>query len=188
MYTEIVVKKRAVSPFSALTLLKRIIWGLIENSIFRFSPRNFHNWRCFLPRLFGAKIGIGVHIYPGVTCWAPWNIEIGNHVGIADGVNLYSQDKIKIGEFSVISQNTYICCGSHDYRSVSFDLITRPISIGNNCWLAAGVFIHPGVILPPGVVIGARSVVVNNMPAWSVCAGNPCSFIKHYEKQNYESN
>jgi putative colanic acid biosynthesis acetyltransferase WcaF len=57
-------------------------------------------------------------------------------------------------------------------------LIWAPITVGAECWVAAGAFIAPGVDIGDGAVIGARSVVTKTMPAWMVCAGNPCRPLK----------
>jgi putative colanic acid biosynthesis acetyltransferase WcaF len=173
-----IINSRANSPFSFKNKVGRVLWKMIEKTLFRWSPRPFFGWRRFLLRLFGAKIGKGVHIYPGVMCWAPWNIEVGSHTGIADGVTLYSQDKIVIGSRCVISQGAHLCTGTHDYKTPFYKLITKPIVIKDYCWIAAEAFIHPGVIINEGVVVGARSVVLSALPEWSVCAGNPCVLLK----------
>jgi len=145
---------------------------------FRFSPKPFHGWRRGVLKLFGAKIGRAVHIYPGVKIWAPWNLEILDHAGIASGVNLYSQGKITIGRFTVVSQGSHICAGTHDYETPGFPLITKPIVIGDYSWVAADVFIHPGVTIGEGSVIGARSVVARDIPEWKIAVGFPCEVIK----------
>jgi putative colanic acid biosynthesis acetyltransferase WcaF len=176
--------------FSLYNRLYRFLWSIVSSTLFRYSPRPFHKWRSFLLKCFGAKIGNGVHIYPRVIIWAPWNLEIEDQCGIGDGAILYSQDKIKIGYRAVVSQGAYLCTGTHDYKSFGLPLITRPINIGNFAWVAAEAFIHPGVTLGDGCVVGARSVVLKDMPAWSVCTGNPCQFVKHYKKiedENYKN-
>jgi acetyltransferase-like isoleucine patch superfamily enzyme len=48
---------------------------------------------------------------------------------------------------------------SHDFAKDSFDLITRPIEIGDTCWIAAQAFIGPGAVLPPGTMVKAGEVV-----------------------------
>ncbi len=164
--------------FSLKNRIARVIWGVVQVSLFRLSPKPMHSWRSFLLRLFGATIGKGVHVYPGVKIWAPWNLDLGEECGIANGAILYSQGKITIGSRTVISQGSHLCAGTHDYNVPGFPLITKPINIGNNAWVAAEAFIHPGVSIADGCVIGARSVVVNNMPAWTVCGGHPCKPIK----------
>ena len=164
--------------FTLRNRLGRIVWGLTSFLLFRFSPKPLHAWRSFLLRCFGAKVGHGVHVYPGVKIWAPWNLELADESGIASGVILYSQGKITIGKRTVVSQGAHLVTGTHDYSDVGFPLITKPIRIGDYAWIATEAFIHPGVTIGAGCVIGARSVVNRDMPAWMVCAGHPCKPLK----------
>ncbi|QMU27434.1 LbetaH domain-containing protein [Adhaeribacter radiodurans] len=164
--------------FSIGNRLARVVWNLVAILFFRFSPRTFHWWRSFLLRTFGAKIGKGVHVYPKVKIWAPWNLELGSECGIANGVILYSQGKITIGTRAVLSQGAHLITGTHDYTKIGFPLITKPINVGNYVWIAAEAFVHPGVTIGDGCVIGARSVVTKDMPIWMVCSGFPCKPIK----------
>lgn len=142
-----------------------------------------HRWRVFLLRCFGAKIGRDCHVYPGVFVWAPWNLSFGDYVGVADGVTLYSVDRIEIGDYAVISQGSHLCCGTHDYNNANFQLIAKPIVIGKRAWICAEVFIHPGVEIATGVVVGARSVVSKNLLSpWRVYTGNPCRQVAERNK------
>ncbi len=54
----------------------------------------------------------------------------------------------------------------------------KPVHIGNNCWLGAGVTVCPGVTIGDGCVIGAGSVVTKDIPPMSFAAGNPCRVIR----------
>lgn len=54
----------------------------------------------------------------------------------------------------------------------------RPITIGNNCWLAANVTVCGGVAIGEGAVIGAGSVVTRDIPAGVFAAGNPCRALR----------
>ena len=166
------------ASFSLKNRLARLFWNCIYLFFFRFSPRPLHRWRSFLLRCFGAKVGKGVHIYPAVKIWAPWNLEVGDQTGVADGVNLYNQGKMILGNRVVISQGSHLVAGTHDYTDPGFPLITKPIIIHDHVWVAAEAFIHPGVTIGEGAVIGARSVVTKDMPAWMVCAGHPCVPVK----------
>ena len=179
--------------FSLKNRISRVLWGVVATFLFRFSPRPLHGWRSFLLRMFGATIGHGVHVYPGVKIWAPWNLDLGDECGIASGAILYSKGKITIGRKAVISQGAQLCSGTHDYNDPGFKLITMPIFIGDHAWVAADAFVHPGITIGEGCVIGARSVVTKDMPHWMVCAGHPCKPIKertlipdnHKRKTNY---
>ncbi|MCA1763924.1 MAG: putative colanic acid biosynthesis acetyltransferase [Flavobacteriales bacterium] len=164
--------------FSLKNRLGRLIWNIFYIVGFRYSPRPFHGWRAQMLRTFGADVGKGVHIYPGAKIWAPWNLKLGDRCGIADGTILYSQGLITVGKNAVVSQGAHICAGTHDYTVPGFPLQTAPIRIEDYAWIAAEVFVHPGVTISEGAVIGARSVVNSDMPAWMVCAGFPCKPIK----------
>jgi putative colanic acid biosynthesis acetyltransferase WcaF len=158
--------------------MKRALWSFVSFFVFEYSPKPFHAWRSFILRCFGAKVGRGVHVYPKVKIWAPWNLELLDECGIANEVILYSQDKIVIGRRSVISQGTHLCTGTHDYSKPGFPLITMPIYIGDDVWIASETFVHPGISIGSGSVIGARSVVVKDMPKRMICTGHPCTPIK----------
>lgn len=169
--------------FSLNNRLKRLVWNFVYLLLFRLSPRPCHRWRVLLLRLFGARVGLHCHVYSGVKIWAPWNLMLGDNVGIADGVILYSMDRIEIGDYSVISQGSHLCGGTHDYNSENFQLLAKPIVIGKRVWVCAEVFIHPGITVPDGVVIGARSVVNKNIQQpWKVYAGNPCREVSDRKK------
>jgi putative colanic acid biosynthesis acetyltransferase WcaF len=171
------------ASFSLKNRFSRVLWGVVEVLFFRYTPKPLHKWRAFILRLFGAKVGKGVHVYPGAKIWAPWNIELGNECGVASGAILYSQGKITIGQRAVISQGAQLCSGTHDYTHPGFPLVTSPINIGDQAWIAADAFVHPGVTVGNGCVIGARSVVIKDMPEWMVCAGHPCKPIKERKLQ-----
>ena len=170
--------------FSLRNRLGRILWGIVYIILFRPSPRPLHAWRAWLLRRFGARVGRGAHVYPGVQIWAPWNLEIREEAGVGSGAILYSQGRITIGRRAVISQGAHLCAGTHDYNQPGFPLVTQPIVIGNHAWVAAEAFVHPGVTIGEGAVVGARSVVIKDMPPWMVCAGHPCKPLKERDRQN----
>lgn len=165
--------------------IRRLIWNIVYTLLFRTSPRSLHKWRALILKAFGAKLGKGVHIYPRAKIWAPWNLEVGDHVGIADGATLYNMDLIRIGSYSVVSQGSHLCGGSHDYNSQNFQLYAKPIILGEHVWICAEAFISLGVIIPDGVVIGARSLVTKSIPeSWAVYAGQPVKRISQRTRNN----
>lgn len=164
--------------FSLANRIARIAWGIVSAVFFRLSPRPFHAWRRWLLTLFGANVGKGCHVYPGVRIWAPWNVTFGEECGVGDGAILYSQARITLGKRAVISQGSHLCTGTHDYESDGFELFAKPITIGDHAWIAAECFVHPGVQVGEGTVVGARSVITKDLPPWMVCTGNPCRPVK----------
>ena len=173
---------RYSSSFGLQNKLKRVFWKLFYWIFFRpFDLRIFAGWRNFILRLFGAKIGFKANIYASVKIWAPWNLEIGDFSSLGPKVDCYNQGKIIIGSQTVISQKCYLCASSHDHTVSNFPLILKPITIGDQVWIAAAAFIAPGVRIGEGAVIGAKSAVFKEVGEWSIVGGNPAKFIKKRE-------
>lgn len=154
------------------------LWWFVQASLFRCSPQFCYGWRRFLLKTFGAKIGKGVIVRPSVKVTYPWKLDIGDNSWVGDNVELYTLGKITIGKNSVISQRSYLCTGSHDYKSEDFSIFSKDIHIGDGCWLATDVFVAPGVKISNSVVVGARSSVFQNLPESSICIGNPAVKIR----------
>ncbi len=173
------MEKVEESSFSTTNKVFRVLWNLTYLIFFfPFFPNLFRTWRCFLLRLFGAKIGRQSNIRSSVKIWAPWNLKLGSYSSIGPGVDIYNQGEIEIGDRTIISQKTYLCASTHDYNLASFPLKKKPIKIGNQVWIAADAFIGPGVQIGDGVVIGARSAVFENIHPWTIVRGNPAVPIK----------
>jgi putative colanic acid biosynthesis acetyltransferase WcaF len=100
------------------------------------------------------------------------------HSCMGDYVKCYSVDKICLSAHSTVSQYSYLCSASHDYTNPSMPLVTAPITIERGAWVAADVFIGPGVTVGEGAVVGARSSVFKNVAPWTVVVGNPARLIK----------
>lgn len=149
------------------------IWRTTYILLYKSSPQIMYGWRRFLLRLFGAKIGKKVVLRPSSQITYPWKLEIGDHSWIGDDVFLYNLGNIKIGSNTIISQKSYICTGSHDYKSVNFNIYQKPIVIGNSCWIATDVFVAPGTIITDEVIIGARSSVFKDILEKGIYKGNP---------------
>lgn len=154
------------------------LWWLVQATLFRLSPQVLYGWRRWLLRLFGAKVGKGVLIRPTVEITYPWKIELGDYCWIGDHVTLYSLGQISVGHDAVVSQKSYICTGSHDFRSPAFDIFAQPVTIEPMAWIATDVFVAPGVTVGEGAVVSARSSVFSNLPANMICRGNPAVPVK----------
>ncbi|HEX3397907.1 MAG TPA: putative colanic acid biosynthesis acetyltransferase [Steroidobacteraceae bacterium] len=149
------------------------LWWLVQATLFRASPQVMYGFRRWLLRQFGAQIGEGARIRPSVTIPYPWKLQIGDYSWVGDDAVLYCFARITIGKNAVVSQKSYLCAGTHDYRSVSFDIQALPIVIEDEAWLAADVFIAPGVTVGRGAVVGSRSSVFSDLPPMMVCVGSP---------------
>lgn len=149
------------------------LWWLVQATLFRCSPQLLYGFRRWLLRLFGATIGAGAIIRPSVEIPYPWKLRIGDHAWIGDHAVLYCFAEITIGRNAVVSQKSYLCAGTHDYRSPQFDIEAYPIVIEEEAWIAADVFVGPGVTIGRGTVVGSRSSVFTDLPPMMVCVGSP---------------
>lgn len=159
--------------FRGKNILYVQLWRWVNVILFKTSPQFLQGWRRFVLRLFGAKIGKKVTIRPSVEITYPWKVSIGDYSWIGDNVVLYSLGKITIGSNSIISQKSYLCTGSHNYNTLSFEIFEKEIEIGNSCWIATDVFVGPGVKITDEVIIGARSSVYKSICEKGIYKGNP---------------
>lgn len=171
------------NPYTTGEQVRRLLWSLIQGSMFRWSPRPLHGWRVALLRLFGARIvdAAGVKVYPSVEVIFPWKLVLETGAVVGPHVRLYNLAHITLQRGATISQYTHLCTGTHDFQRWAMPLVTAPIVIGENAWLGADVFVGPGVTVGELSVVGARSVVVKDLPPRMVCAGNPCRPLRPRE-------
>jgi len=176
------VKNKATisSPsFSLGNRVMRLIWSIFYYLLFRPSPTALFAFRAGLLKLFGAKIGTNVRIYPSVKVWWPANLVLKDGASIGPDANVYNQGQITIGENTIISQLVYLCASTHDYNNPLHPLLLAPIEVGNNVWLCADSYVGPNVKIDDGVVLGARAVLSKStIASWAVYAGNPAKKIK----------
>lgn len=161
--------------------LKNLFWGLINNSLFRFTPpvlTFFRKYRVFLLKSFGANLDWTVSIHPKVKIDYPWNLSMKNLSSLGEGCWVYAMDNICIGEKTCIGKDVYLLTGSHDISSPTFNLITKPIDIGSFCWLTTGVTVLPGISIGDGCVVSANSTVIKSVDPWTIIGGNPAKYIK----------
>ena len=128
------------------------IWFIVQSTFFAWSPHPFYNYRRFLLRLFGAKIGKGVKVRSSCRITYPWKVCIGDYSWIGEDVVLYSLGDIEIGQNVVISQKSYICTGGHDYQSNYFEMFAKKILIKDYVWIATDVYVAPGITIGEGSV------------------------------------
>jgi putative colanic acid biosynthesis acetyltransferase WcaF len=171
-------KAPRINNLSMGNRVARSAWHVTWLFLFRPTPRLLHPWRCLLLKLFGAKLGKRVHPYPSARIWAPWNLEMGDDACLSEKVDCYCVDKITIGRNSTVSQYSFLCGASHDYSRRSMPMVSAPITIGERVWIAADVFVAPGVTIGDGAMVTARSSVFSDLPQWMIATGNPAIPVK----------
>jgi putative colanic acid biosynthesis acetyltransferase WcaF len=141
-----------------------------------FATQNlvFGTWWCppglrpAILRAFGATVGPGVVIRHRVRVHWPWKLEIGRDSWIGEGVWILNLEPVTIGADVCLSQEAFICTGSHDRRSPTFEYDNGPVAIGDGAWVAAQAVVLRNVRVGPGAVIGARAVVARDVAADAV--------------------
>ncbi len=153
--------------------LKEALWWMVRSLLFAPWYPIPSGLKVEMLRLFGAKVGEGVVIRSRVNITFPWKLSIGDHVWIGDEVMILSLAPVMIASHVCISQRAFLCTGSHRFHSEGFDLITKPIVIEEGCWVAANVFVGPGVTLRSGSMCCAGAVVLASSGPGQVLIGNP---------------
>ena len=172
--------QHCVTPYPPREVLLRWLWALIQATLFRWSPRPLHGFRAWLLRLFGADIReLGqVVVFPTARITFPWKLTLAPRAMVGPNVTLYNLAPITLRRGANLSQNCHLCAGTHDFTRWDMPLVARPIVIGENAWLGADVFVGPGVTVGELCVVGARSVVVRDLPPRKICVGHPCRPLK----------
>ena len=156
-------------------MLWTVVWGVFARPL----PRSIGSgWKRFLLRLFGAKIASAAIVYSTAKVYYPPNLVMGRYACLASDVDCYNVAPIYIGANTTISQGAYLCTASHDITDPLNPLITAPITIEDQAWVAAGAFVGMGVTVGQGAVVGARAAVFKSVEPWTVVGGNPAKFIK----------
>lgn len=165
-------------PYPFSLYVKRFLWQWIQRTLFRFSISRAYRFRTALLKAFGAKLTATSRVRPTAKIQHPWLLEMGEHSIIADDVRVYNLGPVTIGNHSVISQNVHLCAGTHDYTKPDLPLQRPPINIGSGVWICVDAFIGPNVNIGDNTIVGARSVVVHDIPPNVIAAGNPAKTIK----------
>lgn len=167
---------RAARKYSLREQLRRVLWALGEYAL-RLSPRPCFAWRRMVLRMFGAKVGRAVNVYPTTRFYMPWNVEIGDWSAVGEDAFIYSLGKVYIGTGVSIAYRAHVCAGSHDFSDPTLPLIKPPVIIEDDAWIGTEAFIGPGTTVCRGAVVGARAVVVKDVPSMHIVGGNPARQI-----------
>lgn len=157
---------------------KEALWWGVRSLFFAgWFPIPSH-LRVFWLRLFGARIGNGVVVRSRVNITFPWRFTCGDHVWIGEEVTVLSLAEVRLGDSVCVSQQAFLCTGSHDFSRETFDLTTGPIEIDSGSWIGARTFVGPGVTMGAGSRSLAGAVVVASVPARATVAGVPAKVRK----------
>jgi len=158
--------------------LKEVLWVLVRSLVFAPSWLHANRLKCSILRAFGATVGQGVVIKPGVRITFPWRLRMDDHVWIGEDAYLLNLAPIRIGSNVCISQRAFLCTGNHDYGSAEFRLMTAPILVEDGAWIGAASWVAPGVVVGSHAVLTAGSVATTDLQPYAVYRGNPACRVR----------
>jgi acetyltransferase-like isoleucine patch superfamily enzyme len=144
-----------------------------------------------------VRIGRGASIYKSTMfdLGRSGKVSIGAYA-LIHGARLICDDEIEIGDYTLVSWNVVLM---DSYRFDSSPAIrraqlaqlaeggdwlslsrakARPIRVGGKVWIGFGSCILPGVTIGEGAIVGARSVVTQDVPPYTIVAGNPAQVVR----------
>lgn len=161
--------------------------------------------------LFRSELRAGVEFGRGSSCYKSTMFDVGprGHVKLGEyalvhGARIICDSEIIIGDYALISWNVVLMdtyralpTAPERRRQLEFiaarnphrsgdpqdDIAATPIRIERNVWIGFEACILPGAIIGEGAIVGARSVVFESVPAFTVVAGNPARIIRQLNPQ-----
>lgn len=125
-----------------------------------------------------------IYIEPPFHCDYGYNIYAGENVYFNVNCVVLDTMKVEIGNNVFFGPNVHVYTATHplnaiERRTVEF---SKPVSVGNDCWIGGNSVILPGVKIGNGCTIGAGSVVTKDIPDNSLAVGNPAKVIRILNK------
>jgi maltose O-acetyltransferase len=137
--------------------------------------------REILQELFGA-LGPGAVIEPPFYCDYGSHITAGSAFYMNFGCVILDCCPVRIGDNVMLGPAVQIYAAYHPVDPavrLAGPELAAPVVIGSNVWIGGAAIICPGVTIGDNTTIGAGSVVVKDIPANVVAAGNPCRVLRH---------
>jgi putative colanic acid biosynthesis acetyltransferase WcaF len=166
------------SPWSESNRIMRTLWEFCWFVFCAWTPKPLNPWRLFWLRVFDAKIDGTPFVHQRARIAVPWNLTLHDRACLGDRASAYSLGEIEIGARATVAQEAYLSAGTHDFNNQNMPLVTAKITIGEDAFLGARVFVLPGVKIGARSVIGACSVVTKDIPGDVIAAGNPCKILR----------
>ncbi|PKF49445.1 sugar O-acetyltransferase [Enterovibrio nigricans] len=123
-----------------------------------------------------------VYIEPPFYCDYGDNIHVGESVFMNFNCTILDVAPVSIGNRVLMASNVQLLTAGHplDVQRRVYDFVEYglPITIENNVWLGGGVIVLPGVTIGENSIIGAGSVVTQDIPANVIAVGNPAKVLR----------
>jgi acetyltransferase-like isoleucine patch superfamily enzyme len=162
--------------------------------------------------MFRSRLPVGVRLGPGASAYRGTMFDVGpggsvevGRFGMLNAVRIICDGRLEIGDHALISWGVVLmdcyrepfepAARGHYRRAVAeapgraaeLAAAPRPIRIGPNVWIGFDSCVLPGVTIGEGSIVGARSVVVESVPPYSVVAGNPARLIRQLDRSPHDT-
>lgn len=173
----------------------RIAAGRVRAVIFSLrgadiGEKVFIGVRCNMDRPWCVKIGM--------RAWAEDNVymkivdddaclEIGEGVFIGRATEFDIQERVYVGDHTIIAPNCFITDHSHgisaELRIDQQACSAKPVVIGSDVWIGTGAVVLSGVKVGDGAIVGANAVITKDVPSMAIVAGVPAKLLRYRDKK-----
>lgn len=158
-------------------LRQLVLWFIGEVPV---GPGNWLRARC-LP-WYLKKLGHNTVIQHGFRVFTPEKVSIGANCNFAQGVFITGGGGVTIGDWVGLGPDVKVWSVNHRFDDPDQPWLLqgsnkKEVVIGDDVWLAANVFVMPGVAIGKGAIVAAGSVVNKSIPPFALVAGNPARVI-----------
>lgn len=165
------------NPWPLWTHVVLCIWQITWLICCSWTPKFFNPWRLIILRIFGSEITGIPFVHSSAKIKIPWHLTLRHRACLGEKSNSYNLGKIEVHERATISQEVYLCTGTHDFKKKSMQLITQCIIVRENAFVGVRAMILPGVTIGKNAIVGAQSVITKDLANDEIFAGNPASKI-----------
>ncbi|MFC7308078.1 acyltransferase [Streptomyces monticola] len=135
--------------------------------------------------LVGIEVSMSAGLVPGQDLGPDLIVEIGRRCTIGRGSPIVGHHSVWIGDDVFIAPYAYITDQNHSFGDPGRPIgiqppVNHPVTIGDGCWLGAGVIVLPGTQLGRNVVVAGGAVVRGAVPDHCVVAGVPARIVRRY--------
>ena len=171
---------------------------VIDDTAYLETSFSFYLFRSELPG--GVKYGRGASTYLGTMfdVGPRGRVELGEYA-LVHGARIICDAEVIIGDYALISWNVVFMdtyrlprearerrkelerVPAHPLRVAAAEVPAQPIHLERNVWIGFDACVLPGVTIGEGSIVGAKSVVTESVPAFTVVAGNPARVIRQLD-------
>ena len=170
------------------SFLTRALWYFVGFPLVRSYYLPISALKATVLKIFGARIGKGVYLKPGIKIKFPWYLSVGDCCWLGEDVWIDNLAEVTIGSHVCISQGAYLCTGNHDWKTPSMKLFRKPVTLEDGSWIGAKAVLCPGVVVGREAIVTVASVVTRDVPSGQIWTGNPAQFARcRYPGRGLES-